>query len=941
MSKKLFLRLYTAYTSNIIIKFLCVGTVFMIIWFLASLLDSFFLHKGNLYDQLFIKNGYEIWTRLLIISLIYIFSFYTLWLLKQQNLTENKFHKSNRALQIHNEFNKSLLYIKKEFYLLKALCLIALETGGYKTAWISLTGENKTLITDHIASAGYDETELVEKIISMPDQEFSQTPAGKALQTLHPVINHKVSDISDPLLNNLHKNTEKNKYASSAAFPVLLEGTVMGVVNLYSAETDIFDNDEIKLLTGLTNDLAYGLRSLRLNKKQSQAETALQENEMHFQNLLSSVNDVVWAATADGEKILYVNPATERIYGISPGDFLKNPNILNELIHPDDREDVKNSLIQLFSKRQVENEYRIIRSDGEIRWLNDRKSVKFDKSGIPIQIGGIITDITNRKQSEKVLYRQNEYLTALHKISLGLIKRQKQDELLETIINHAKDLGGTDHGFIYLYNPEKNQLEVRVGIGRFSEAVGLKIEPGQGLSGKAWQQEQPIVVDDYHKYQEKIENKAFKDLKACISVPLKSKAGVIGLGCFDNEKNKFGKDEIDILTRFSELASVVLDNVRLYENFQFEITERKKAEDALRKSEERLRAQFQGLPVPTYIWKKSEDDFVLIDFNDAVIFATNGSICDSIGVKAGVLYKETPEIHHELKKCFSEQKTIERDFQFKISDTEENKHVSIRFAFVPPDLVLVHTDDITEKKAMQAETMRAGHLASLGELAAGVAHEINNPINGIISLGEILKSQCDKNGNDDEIPTRIINEGERIAKIVRNLLSFARDWEEEPGPVDIIDIVSDTLGLIEKQISKNGINLSVNIPPDLPKVKALRQEIQQVFINILSNAQYALNQKFPGFDEQKTLEIRSEVIETDGIKKVRTLFYDQGTGIPEKVLEKIMNPFFSTKPKGEGTGLGLSISHGIIKNHDGNLEFKSMEGKYTRVTVDLPVVTDG
>ena len=161
------------------------------------------------------------------------------------------------------------------------------------------------------------------------------------------------------------------------------------------------------------------------------------------------------------------------------------------------------------------------------------------------------------------------------------------------------------------------------------------------------------------------------------------------------------------------------------------------------------------------------------------------------------------------------------------------------------------------------------------------------------------------------------------------------------GPVDIQSIVSDTLGLIGKQISKNGIRLSLNIPPDLPKVKAHSQEIQQVFINILSNAQYALNQRFPDFDEEKTLEIRSEVIETDGIKKVRTIFYDQGTGIPEKMLEKIMNPFFSTKPKGEGTGLGLSISHGIIKNHDGNLEFKSMEGKYTRVTVDLPVVTEG
>ena len=233
--------------------------------------------------------------------------------------------------------------------------------------------------------------------------------------------------------------------------------------------------------------------------------------------------------------------------------------------------------------------------------------------------------------------------------------------------------------------------------------------------------------------------------------------------------------------------------------------------------------------------------------------------------------------------------------------------------------------------------MRASHLASIGELASGVAHEINNPINGIINYAEILKDQFNEMGEDAEIPTRIIREGDRIAAIVKNLLSFARDRKEEYSPASIRDIIADSLALAEKQINKDGIKLKVDIPDDLPKVKARSQEIQQVFLNILSNARYALNRRFPEFHEDKILEIKGETIEIEDRNYIRTTFYDQGMGISASEMDKIFDPFFSTKPKGEGTGLGLSISHGIIKAHGGRLLFESVEGEYTKVMVDLPV----
>jgi signal transduction histidine kinase len=251
--------------------------------------------------------------------------------------------------------------------------------------------------------------------------------------------------------------------------------------------------------------------------------------------------------------------------------------------------------------------------------------------------------------------------------------------------------------------------------------------------------------------------------------------------------------------------------------------------------------------------------------------------------------------------------------------------------------MIVVLRDVTEKKKMQAETMRAMHLAGVGELAAGVAHEINNPINGIINYAQILVDEYQEDGRDGEIPNRIIKEGERIAQLVRNLLSFAKDRKDEYNPVDVRHVLDDSLALTKTQIHKDSIKLIIDLPDNLPKIMARSQEIQQVFLNILSNAQYALNEKFPGAHGDKTLEITGALVEIEGCPYVRMTFADMGMGIPEHLLDRICDPFFSTKQKRDGTGLGLSISFGIVKEHGGKLWFDTVEGAYTKVHIDLPV----
>ncbi|MEW6599998.1 MAG: PAS domain S-box protein [Nitrospirota bacterium] len=246
-------------------------------------------------------------------------------------------------------------------------------------------------------------------------------------------------------------------------------------------------------------------------------------------------------------------------------------------------------------------------------------------------------------------------------------------------------------------------------------------------------------------------------------------------------------------------------------------------------------------------------------------------------------------------------------------------------------------EDITDRKRAEAEAVRASHLAALGELAAGVAHEINNPINGIINYTQILLNKSIDGSRDREIMERIIKEGDRIANIVRNLLSFSRDSKGDRTPANIADIISETLGLIEVQLKKDGIMLIVDVPRTLPAVLVQPQQIEQVFLNIISNARYALNTKYLGTHENKILRITVKTSSDIPMSCIQIVFHDRGTGIEPEIINKVMNPFFSTKPGSAGTGLGLSISHGIISNHGGKLVINSVKDEFTEVNIELPV----
>lgn len=240
-----------------------------------------------------------------------------------------------------------------------------------------------------------------------------------------------------------------------------------------------------------------------------------------------------------------------------------------------------------------------------------------------------------------------------------------------------------------------------------------------------------------------------------------------------------------------------------------------------------------------------------------------------------------------------------------------------------------------EKEMMNKQVIETGKLASVGELAAGVAHEINNPVAIMVEEAgwiEDLLEDVDLTGTEhaDEIRralSQINVQGRRCKNITQKLLSFARGTDSKVRDLQINNIIEEVYNLSSQRAKFDNIEMRKNLRQDLPKIPASETEMNQVLFNLVNNALYAMEKKGGRIDLTTYLKNNNIVIEVA----------DTGPGIPAAVLDRIFDPFFTTKPVGRGTGLGLSICYGIIKKMNGQIEVESEVGKGTTFRIQLPV----
>lgn len=235
-----------------------------------------------------------------------------------------------------------------------------------------------------------------------------------------------------------------------------------------------------------------------------------------------------------------------------------------------------------------------------------------------------------------------------------------------------------------------------------------------------------------------------------------------------------------------------------------------------------------------------------------------------------------------------------------------------------------------ELRRTQAQLVQSANMAAVGELAAGVAHELNNPLTSVLGFSELLLERQQPDERDQARLETIVRQARRARNIVRNLLSFAQQTEFLREWADLNHVVQETLSLQRQRMETSGIVIAEKYDPDLPLLLLDATRMRQVFLNLFTNALYAMPQG-------GTLTVQVERVGDRAAVRIR----DTGEGIPEEYLPRIFEPFFTTRPVGEGTGLGLSVSVGIVQDHGGRIEVDSQVGEGSTFVVWLPLEEDG
>ncbi len=235
--------------------------------------------------------------------------------------------------------------------------------------------------------------------------------------------------------------------------------------------------------------------------------------------------------------------------------------------------------------------------------------------------------------------------------------------------------------------------------------------------------------------------------------------------------------------------------------------------------------------------------------------------------------------------------------------------------------------DVTENRNLQLQLLQSEKLASIGELAAGIAHELNNPMAGIIGYSEFLLEELKGQEGPLADVKKIHGEAIRCSRIVQNLLKFSHRHKPRKGEVSLNEVLQSTTDIVEYEFKVNNVSLEKDYSPDLRQVMADQYQLQQVFMNILNNAFFFLK------NQQGKRLIKISTLNAGGNVEVR--IWNNGPPIPDGAVDKVFDPFFTTKEVGKGTGLGLSVSHGIIRNHQGEIIARNIDGGVL-FTVTLP-----
>ena len=373
-----------------------------------------------------------------------------------------------------------------------------------------------------------------------------------------------------------------------------------------------------------------------------------------------------------------------------------------------------------------------------------------------------------------------------------------------------------------------------------------------------------------------------------------------------------------------------------------DITERKQLEQDLEKSEQKYHAIFNNIPNPVFV----------LDFDSLVVLDCNDSVTATYGYDRSEIYDRRftdlnqPEDRDDLTRQLNNYAVLNQVVQshkdghkiyvnIRVSPSEYNGH----------KVLLVTTSDITKRLEVEQQLAQASKLATLGEMATGVAHELNQPLSVIKTVSSFFIRKIKKHEPLDPetlntMLSKVDSNVDRANKIITHMRLFARKTDVKLVPVQINDVVEKAFDIFNQQLKVRGIEVIWNLTPDLPNILGDPDRLEQVFINLLINARDAIEERWEGQETQKGDKAITLASHTDN-KTVQVEVRDTGTGIDDDDIDKIFDPFFTTKEVGQGTGLGLSISYGIVKDCGGDIRLCKEPGPGACFLLSFPVKDGG
>jgi len=601
--------------------------------------------------------------------------------------------------------------------------------------------------------------------------------------------------------------------------------------------------------------------------------------ERELENIFNLSPDMLAVCTPEG-KFLKVSPSWENTLGYKIDEILKLG--WAKLVHPDDAEITGKEVEKQLEGEPVMNFINRFRcKDGTYRILEWRASPA--EEGI---VYAVARDITERKRAEEIL--------------------QESEEKLNRVFD---------------------AIEYAVIISDMEGKITDENEAALGFQGYSCKEE-VIGRWGFEFISEKDRLRAIQEGMAAIERGHGSVEAVF--------VTKDGK-EYDAETT----ANVLHDasgNAVGFVSVTRDVTERKRAEEALRDSEEKYRALVDQMDEGFAIIRGNRIRFV----NERYAEIVGEPVDKLIGERYDKFVAlEELEQARQISETVTAGGKVTRLYEF-ISVKDDGRRVPYEVSFREvtyegePSFAVVMRD-ITDRrraeekeKELQQELTIASRLATVGEMASGIAHEINNPLTGVVGYaGLLLKKDIPEDIRKNV--NIIFEEAKRVANITNRLLIFARQQKPELTSVNVNDIIETTLAMRAYETESSNIKVTTRLASDMPLTFADAAQLQQVFLNIVLNAETEMRNAH----DKGCLSVKTERIDNT----IRISFKDDGLGISKENLERIFDPFFTTREVGKGAGLGLSVSHGIVIKHGGRIYARSRLGKGATFFVELPIIT--